>query len=375
MPELDPSHPSYQEDILATLPYRAGLPSCHATIKTRSEDFQVTENLGFQPTGSGEHLLLYVRKQNLTTLESVQRLSECTGIRRREIGYCGMKDKYGDCRQWFSLPLAATAETSLQALEGKGLSIEDQQRNQRKLHIGSHRSNVFRIRLREIDGSREEIESRLEECAEQGVPNYFGGQRFGKRLGDLQQVGALIDTEQAARMKRRDRSMLYSAARSLLFNQVLAQRLRSGNWYRYVDGDVLNLDGTDRYFVLESGAAWDDELQGRLERMDIHISGPLSGAVEAKDRYVPRGEAADIELAILQQFAGVGLWLEAQGLRASRRSLRFRPRDLGWEWESESELVLQFELHRGCYATSLLREICRVRDGSPRSQQESSKES
>ncbi|MEQ8955268.1 MAG: tRNA pseudouridine(13) synthase TruD, partial [Gammaproteobacteria bacterium] len=334
----------------------------NATIKTRCEDFVVTEKLGFEATGDGEHLLLYIRKQNLTTTDVAQRLSEITGARRAEIGYCGMKDKYGDCRQWFSLPAAKTNSAQLQALDQGDLVIEQQARNQRKLRIGSHRSNGFRIRLRHLSGARADIDRRLQLCARQGVPNSFGTQRFGREQQNLQQLAALLETADVSTWPRGRRSMTYSAARALLFNQVLAARLRDGCWDQYLPGDVLNLDGTDRYFLTQ---CWDQTLQDRLQRLDIHPSGPLCGVADPKDRYVTSGQSADIEYAVLRCFTGVTTWLQHQGLQAARRPLRFLPRDLAWRWEGDSELVLEFELHRGCYATSLLREVCRVIDASP----------
>ena len=152
--------------------------------------------------------------------------------------------------------------------------------------------------------------------------------------------------------------MLYSAGRAYLFNQLLSARLRGGNWNRYVSGDVLNLDGSSRYFLLQGDEDWDQILQRRLDGFDIHISGPLAGITDPKDKYISSGEAADIEDAVLKQFPALVDGLCHFGLKAARRALRFTAGELEWNWLDAGELELRFALGRGSYATSLLREIC-----------------
>jgi tRNA pseudouridine13 synthase len=265
------------------------------------------------------------------------------------------------------------------------LRIVEIHRNSRKLKIGSHRSNHFKVLLRDCDGSRDEFEQRLAQIEAGGVPNYFGSQRFGRGLSNLTQVQAwmsaelaigldansksVIDAAAAAIPKQRfKRSMLFSAARSYLFNQILSRRLELGNWNGYIAGDVLNLAGTDRSFALETGAEWDSILQQRLENFDIHITGPLPGEIDPKDKYVSYGEAADIEEAVCEQFNTLLAGLRHFGLKTARRPLRFRPTDLTWEWlqseqtEGASDLLLDFSLGKGAYATSLLRELCVTRE-------------
>jgi tRNA pseudouridine13 synthase len=277
--------------------------------------------------------------------------------------------------------LPADRESELTACESDSLRIVETHRNSRKLKIGSHRSNHFRVLLRDCDGSRDEFEERLAQIEAGGVPNYFGSQRFGRGLNNLTQVqawmsaaldadsGSAIDVAAAAIPKQRfKRSILFSAARSYLFNQLLSQRLELGNWNAYTAGDVLNLAGTDRSFALATGVEWDPTLQQRLEDFDIHITGPLPGGIDPKDKYVSYGEAADIEEAVCKQFNTLLAGLRHFGLKTARRPLRFRPIDLAWEWQQSeqkdgvSNLLLDFSLGKGAYATSLLRELCVTRE-------------
>ena len=197
-----------------------------------------------------------------------------------------------------------------------------------------------------------------------GVPNYFGPQRFGRLFGNLETIERRIRAqggEGAVNISANERSLLYSAARAAMFNQALSARLDRGDWNRYISGDVLSLDGSGRLFVPGEGG-WNDDLQNRLDALDIHVTGPLPGAAPAHSKYETRDQAADIEIAALRQNTAMLDWLKREGLRAARRPLRFALRDLDWNW-TDSGLILRFKLARGCYATSLLRELC-ITDGT-----------
>jgi tRNA pseudouridine13 synthase len=366
---------------LDTLAFANGKPEFAATFKQKFTDFRVDEQLSFAFTEKGEHAYLWIEKIDRSTVDVAKKLSEITGVHGSEIGYSGMKDRRAEARQWFSIKLPAGRESELTACESDSLRIVETHRNSRKLKIGSHRSNHFRVLLRDCDGSRDEFEERLAQIEAGGVPNYFGSQRFGRGLSNLTQVqawmsaaldadsGSAIDVAAAAIPKQRfKRSMLFSAARSYLFNQLLSQRLELGNWNAYTAGDVLNLEGTDRSFALATGVEWDSTLQQRLEDFDIHITGPLPGEIDPKDKYVSCGEAADIEEAVCKKFNTLLAGLQHFGLKTARRPLRFRAIDLSWEWQQSeqkdgaSNLLLDFSLGKGAYATSLLRELCVTRE-------------
>ena len=358
---------------LDALAFANGKPELLATLKQEFADFRVDEQLSFRFTEQGEYAYLWIEKIDRSTVDVAKKLSEVTGVHGSEIGYSGMKDRRAQTRQWFSIKLPAGREAELAACESDSLRIVETHRNSRKLKIGSHRSNHFRILLRDCGGSRDEFEQRLAKISSAGVPNYFGFQRFGKDLSNLHQVQAWMSAElseaSAPLPKQRfKRSMLFSAARSYLFNQLLSRRLELGNWNAYVVGDVLNLDGTGRSFALDEGVEWDGILQQRLEDFDIHITGPLCGEIVSKDKYVSYGKAADIEDAVCKEFNTLLAGLRHFGLKAARRPLRFRPIELTWEWlqgeqaDRSSDLLLDFSLGKGAYATSLLRELCVTRE-------------
>ncbi len=379
------NHGRHWEQLARLLPQ----PENHARLKSRPADFRVREELGFAPGGSGEHLCVEVEKTGLTTSEAARRLLAACNLDRADIGYAGMKDRRALTTQWFSLRLPESKVSRLQSAEDDSLRILRSGRNHRKIRIGSHHCNHFEILLRDFRGSREDLESRLETLAGQGAPNYFGPQRFGRLAGNLERV-ELAARPGAPRPGRSGRGRLYSAARAMLFNEVLSLRLAQGNWSAMLPGDVLALDGSGRLFLPEEGASSRDapppgrfcdcaqNLPGqppqgdtattrgttasRLATLDIHITGPLPGANFPQHRYATRGEAADMENAALEKHPAILDWLRREKVEAGRRPLRLAPRNLRWSWTREG-LWLCFALARGAYATSLIRELC-ITDGS-----------
>ena len=335
-------------------------PNSSAIIKQKFSDFKVNEHLGFDLAGSGEHLYLQVKKTNLSTVEVAKKLAETLQERVSNVGYSGMKDKHGECTQWFSVPVSESKLSALSKLEEDNLQILSFQKNNRKLKIGSHKLNKFDLVLRNCQGTNDDFDFRLGQVKTKGIPNYFGSQRFGNELTNLDQLSTLVLDSQfgaAQNKKRFKRSMVISAARAYIFNQVLSERVLNKNWDQYVSGDVLNLNGTDRSFKLES-EPWTEEFEQRLREFDIHITGPLVGQIDPKDKYASSIKAADIEIAVFKQFETISQSVITLGIKASRRPLRFVPENLNWKWLDDQTLRLQFALRRGAYATSLLREVC-----------------
>lgn len=380
-----------------SLAFANGAPSGAATLKQDCDDFQVTEELGFPLSGDGEHLCVQIKKTDLTTTALNRHLQDRLNLDARAIGYAGMKDRRAVTSQWFSLKIPGADpfrdEKILADIENDSVKVLDHQRNSRKIKIGSHRGNHFRIRLRNCNEServpiREKWEERLISFSAEGLPNYFGPQRFGRDFSNLQQAWQLMNNavgaaaNSASRANRRKKSgrnaMLFSATRSYLFNLQLSHRLKLANWDQYLQGDVLNLDSSNRCFLLEQGQEWDDELQQRLDSLDIHITGLLPGIIESKERYISSGKSADIEDVVCKEYPLLLKGLEHYGLKASRRPFRLLPQGLKWSWEAgpesgaESEgeckkadgdstdLILEFTLPKGAYATSLLRELCKT---------------
>ncbi|MDR0781483.1 MAG: tRNA pseudouridine(13) synthase TruD [Pseudomonadales bacterium] len=319
-------------------------------IREQIEDFQVREVLGFTLNGSGEHLWLEVEKRGLTTPEAQQRLARAFKLAPRDVHYAGLKDRQALTTQWFSLHVGSKRDSHDLPPLPPGLRVLQALKNSRKLQRGSHRGNHFVLTVRSLHGDTCHLAEHLDHIAREGVPNYFGVQRFGHDGGNLRALHAWWQAGGAAPSSRTLRGLLLSTARAFLFNAVLAERVRRGTWNTLLDGDSLNLDGTSRQFAASAATA--DELQERLARLDIHPTGPLWG----KGALAVSAEALILEQNIMNQHEWLCAGLLRADLEQARRPLRVAVRNLRHALEGE-QLHLQFELSSGAYATAVLREI------------------
>ena len=327
-----------------------------ARIRSQPEDFVVEELPAFEPSGEGEHLLLTIEKRGMTTPFAAKQVAVWAGVAESAIGHAGLKDRHAVTRQRLSVWLPKKTAPDIDLLQSDDLRVLGHAWHSRKLPRGALAGNRFVLVLRDVAGDRGAIDARLQAIANRGVPNYFGEQRFGRGGSNVQQAIAMFA---GRRVKRDERSMLLSAARSELFNRVLSARVQAGNWDRALEGEVWMLEGSRSVFGPESLT---DELQARLEAFDIHPSGPLWGDGELRSA----DAAQAVELAALEGDSASRLraGLERAGLKQERRSLRLRPDGLAWQWMDDSALELRFALPPGCYATTVLRELGDISDAA-----------
>ncbi|RDZ29159.1 tRNA pseudouridine(13) synthase TruD [Lysobacter silvisoli] len=339
------------------LPRAHGAPVLRARMRSAPEDFVVEELPGFEPSGSGEHLLLTVEKRGMNTAFAAKRIAQWAGVGEMAIGYAGLKDRQALTRQRFSVHLPKRVAPDPATLDsvsesGESLRVLASTWHAKKLPRGALAGNRFVLTLREAQGERAQVEQRLQAIAARGVPNYFGEQRFGR---DGDNVAAALAMFAGRRVRREQRSLLLSAARSELFNRVLAARVADGNWDRALPGEVWMLDGSRSVFGPQP---YDDTLAARLAAFDIHPSGPLWGRGQSR----AQEQAAELEQAALagDEAAALRAGLEQAGLNQERRALRLRPEGLSWRWLDDAEgavLELSFALPAGAYATVVMSEI------------------
>lgn len=344
-------------DIHQTLPRAHGDAVLRARMRVAPEDFFVEELPGFEPSGSGEHLLLTIEKRGMNTAFAAKRIAQWARVPELAVSYAGLKDRHALTRQRFSVHLPKKIAPDLAALESSELRVLDHAWHARKLPRGALAGNRFVLVLREVEGDRTAIDQRLQAIARRGVPNYFGEQRFGRDAGNVAQALAMFA---GRRVRREERALLLSAARSELFNRVLAARVLAGNWDGPLAGEVWSLDGSRSVFGPEP---FTDELARRLAAFDIHPSGPLWGRGELRTR----DEAAVLERQALEGDDAAALrdGLEHAGLAQERRALRLRPADLEWHWPAPAVLQLSFVLPPGAYATVVLAELGAVSSAGP----------
>jgi tRNA pseudouridine13 synthase len=354
---LEPQATDVPDLEAALRPPRAGadaLPS--GRFKHAPAEFQVREIPTVTPDGEGAHLWLELEREDMNTAYAAGLLARVAGIPVRDVGYAGIKDRYARTRQWFSVPSKRDDPDLAARLADEGLWVVTTARHGRKLRRGALAGNRFRILVRARDATSEAVAASAARIAAEGVPNYFGPQRFGHGAGNVEQARRMLCGGMRVRDRHR-RGLYLSAGRSILFNMVLAARVRAGTWNRLLPGEAVALAGSASFF---SAAEADEALVTRLHRFDVHPSGPLwgRGATPAK------GEAAAVESAALARCQGLMAGLERAGLDQERRALRLVVADLEVLPEPGSGWWLDFSLGPGAYATVVLRELFDATDAA-----------
>jgi tRNA pseudouridine13 synthase len=333
------------------VPRGCGAGRFDGRYKVEPQDFVVEEVPAYEPTGQGDHVWLWVEKRGLSTLDMLKDFGRQLGRHEKSFGIAGLKDARAVSRQWVSVELGD--EAACRGLVVQGVRVLRVSRHANKLRLGHSRGNRFEIVLRDCSGGALEIaQANLAELEQRGVPNYFGEQRFGKRGANLAKgLEALRGgaRQMSRRMPRRVFGLVLSAVQSELFNRVVIQRLeRLGE---ILPGDLAQLHRNGAVFTVEDPASE----QSRADSLELSASGPMPGP----DMMTPTGEPLDLERAALE---GLGLTGEEFndlpfGLaRGERRPLRCPIKNASAR-EHEHGVHVGFTLPKGCYATSVLREL------------------
>lgn len=330
-------------------------------LRVEPGDFRVEEICNVDLSGEGEHVWLWIEKTGLTTPQAVERLATAIGVAVRDIGYSGLKDRHAITRQWFSLiwPIKQALPAWPAADEFRVLEAR---RHGRKLRRGTHRANRFDIIVRDVEGlDAAAFDASVARVRRDGVPNYFGPQRFGRGGRNIGLSRALFS---GRRLSRGRRSFALSAARSLIFNAVLDARLRAGAWPGPLAGDVFMLAGSRSVFAAaDTDEPWDSLLERALSG-DIQPTGPMPGR-QRGPALQPAGAAAGLENRVLAGFPTFCEGLQRFGVDAERRALRLSVTELE-AWFDDCDLRLSFTLPAGAFATSVIREFVRIKDEAGR---------
>jgi len=334
--------------------FPAVYPSLNIKGSFRSipEDFIVNEHLGFEPSGEGEHVLIHIEKIGQNTHWVAEQLALLLDLDKKAVGYCGRKDRHAVTRQWLSVydphrrvDFMSKPSGEPNKIDIEGVTLLETTRHSHKLRPGDHQSNQFLIRLRNIraidstpeqaidenylnDDKKQQLVNEIEQRLLVGIPNYFGPQRFGRDGNNL--LSAANWFEKRKLPPRKQKSMVMSAARSYLFNTVLAARIGKNCWAQAIDGDVL---------------------------IDSAPTAPLWG----RGRLTSKGQALLLEEAALTELHSWCHGLEHCGLAQERRPTVLTPSNAGVSFD-KNDLVLAFELVAGAFATSVLAEMADLCD-------------
>ena len=338
-----------------------GGPLGRGVLRAAPEDFEVEEILGFDAAGAGPHALLRVRKRGANTEWVARELARAAGCKPFEVGFAGLKDRNAVTTQHFTIPRGKREAAEFVGLAGEGYEVLSGAPHQRKLPRGALEGNRFAIAVRGLNCDAAALRARIGQIAAGGAPNYFGSQRFGRDAGNLADVvraAGRLASGNGGRGRggsRGEGGFMLSAARSVIFNAILAERVGQGSWNRLAPGDVANLDGRGSVFPVE---AIDAALEARCAALEVHPTAPLVGSGAS----MAAGAVLTLEESVAAQYPEALAVIAAERMNSERRALRIRVRDLEYEY-TDGVLRLRFALGAGSFATTVLREIIAACEG------------
>ncbi|MDA7817703.1 tRNA pseudouridine(13) synthase TruD [Sulfurimonas sp.] len=305
------------------------------------DDFIVDEVPVGEFKGKGNFLILHVKKVEMTTWDMIAVFAEYMAVPAQKIGYAGLKDKHATTTQYISVD--ASYEKLLKKFHHKQIKILSSQRHSHGIRMGDLSGNRFSINLHFVDNiDAGRIEKVARRISKNGLPNYFGYQRFGRDNDSIQQAKDMIKGEifiEDSKIK----NFLISIYQSTFFNDWLRERVE------------LSREKNDGKFLLLEGDVYKDE-KGKFSTPKImptrdYESQKLvpTGLLCGRDVFRARDEARKLEENFDDEF------LQEKGYR---REALIYPKDIECKYvKKETKLTISFTLPKGSYATVFLESI------------------
>ena len=330
-----------------------------------SRDFIVDEIPLYPFTGEGEHLIVHVRKKDMTTWEMISAIAKYCKIKQRDIGYAGLKDKNAMTMQYISL-LAKDNEEKLKTFNHDKIKILSTTRHNNKIRTGHLKGNHFKVRLKKVLGvQKDKLDSVTKWIKHHGVPNYFGNQRFGNNGNNWQEGKDILE----GKLKIRDKKMktfLINSYQSYLFNNWLSKRIelslllesfsesdaekvfelpdgslegtkKQPHFFKLLEGDLMMHYPFGRVFELESL----EEEAKRFAEFDIAPSGLIAGKRASRTEKIAGSIECDYDEEISENGSRRYAWIKVTDLKKTYV-------------EERAHYELEFTLPKGSYATNVL---------------------
>ena len=342
-------------DIDLSLPYISeGLEGVGGVIKQLPEHFIVEEIPAYNPSEYGDHLYVNITKKNLNTRDVQLRLAQLFDVEPSYIGRAGLKDKHSISTQSFSILFEgekpAASEVS-QIIESQvGVKVNWAKYHTNKLRSGHLRGNKFDILVTGLEIGLEEALAKAEAVSRRleitGVPNFYGYQRVGEEGENTLAGWQLLQGEKRMR-NRWLRRYLVSCYQSHLCNRYLAKRVEKELFGTLIHGDIAKKYDTGGLFWVEDVEAE----QLRYLNKEITFTAPIYGYKMKTAKH----EAHELEEAVLLDSGVTNEQFRNLKAKGTRRPGRIVPNIT--VSASEEGLRFRFELPKGGFATTVLREF------------------
>jgi tRNA pseudouridine13 synthase len=336
--DQQPDLQRFDAHITAPVYLTRDIPGVGGVIKQHDEDFLVDEIPLYEPSGSGDHIYLYVEKRGLSTIQMRDEIARHFRVSPHSIGHAGLKDKNAITRQVVSVHAPGRTPEDFPSFNHPRITIQWADLHENKLQRGHLSGNRFSIKIRKVEPTAVlHARKALELLARTGVPNRFGVQRFGymrnnhligramilgdaraaidlllgaggdmpemqreSRLayatgdfqtafeamprlfkGERQALKVMAATgEHAQALKAIDATaagFFISSFQSAVFNAVLNRRVLDATLDRLAEGDLAFVIKSRATFPVTADTLSEPDLTERLARFEIAPSGPMWG--------------------------------------------------------------------------------------------------
>ncbi len=413
------------------LPYLTHTKPLNGELKRRIEDFVVEEILPngeickieqlnrnppprFQqeiPENTNpkkwDQLHVRMEKFNLETTFAIRQLSRGINSSIKRIGYAGLKDKRAVTCQRISLWKPDVEK--IKKFGVRGIALHHAEWSDKRIELGDLRGNQFVITIRNIPHNEEKTRKIIDEfwdAAKQGLPNYYGEQRFGGYRKITHVVGKLLlenkieeavmtyltketeGEEEEIKMARKNvaETKDFSAALNefpdkLHFEKTMLHHLHVNP--RDFTGAFLALPRQTRYLFTHAyqSHVFNEIIAERVKRGityaiegDVLENGIPTAPLPGIRTIFAKGLAGEIEQNVLQRegvepsFFGrakigeLSSWGARKPILLQAHELKILGAEKDELFEGKTKAVVSFWLEKGMYATTVLRELTKNDD-------------
>ncbi|MGC9351202.1 MAG: tRNA pseudouridine(13) synthase TruD [Sulfurovum sp.] len=338
-------------------------------FKQTIERFFVEEIPLYSFSGSGNFLILKIKKTDMSTWKLIHVISKATGLDEREIGYAGLKDKSATTIQYISLPKKVEKELT-KNLTTERVEILEKSYNKAPIKIGHLKGNRFSIVLHNVTlKDAKFFRTTALKMQKEGIPNYFGYQRFGEDSHSYEQGKEIAHS--GKKLKGSKEKLLVSAYQSHLFNAWLSMRVKLSSVITKYPAEkaakkldyplelVKVLAEQPQFFKLFLGDMLQAYPCGRTTPLkDMSKSAALFAKAKLSPTGLLCGENVERAKSDAYHLEAPFDDRELSALKGDRRYAWIWPKEVETRYESESNrLTVKFFLPKGSYATTFLEEI------------------
>ncbi|XP_017893337.1 pseudouridylate synthase 7 homolog [Ceratina calcarata] len=146
---------------------------------TRNTNFNFRMDTRADWKKRGEYCYFILHKVNMDTMDALNQLAMNLRLRPNNFNYAGTKDRRAWTAQWVSLRKVEPADILRAAKNIRGAYVGNFKFDNEPLKLGMLSGNHFKIALRNVSGTDEQIEKTMISLRDHGFINYYGLQRFG----------------------------------------------------------------------------------------------------------------------------------------------------------------------------------------------------